>query len=306
VDLEGARQYAALVKAADTRLRRIDPNVIVLAGSLGGSDIEYLKRMYDAGVKGSFSALSMHPYTSVYPVSPRDARYGRSYGPDECFTGTKDSRFWCFQQGVDAIRQTMLARRDASPIWFTEFGFSSTTVWNGSGPDGQAAQLRKAVDIIRSWDFVPVACWYQLLDQPGANGRETRFGLFNTTLALKPAGAAFKGISGPGKPVLIAPIGSVPSSTPTFVWRPAAGALSYKLRVNEYSTPNAPGKINVDVTPEQASCTTGGTCQYNPGIALASADAEWWVTARLASGVSVRSDGMLFQVENAVPAMNGP
>jgi hypothetical protein len=306
VDLDGARQYVALVKAAYARMKSLDPNVIVLAGSLGGSDVEYLKQMYDTGVKGSFSALSMHPYTATYPVSQNDPRYGRSYGPDECFTGTTDSRFWCFKQGVETVRQTMLARQDSSPIWFTEFGFSSTTAWNGSGMDGQAAQLRKAVSIIRNWDFVPVACWYQLLDQAGADGRETRFGLFDTTLTLKPAGATFKEISGPGKPVLIAPVGSVPSTTPTFLWRPVAGAVGYKLWVNQYSTPNVPGKINLDLTPEQASCTTGVTCQYNPGIALASAGAQWWVTAFLAGDVSLQSDGMLFQVQNAIPAMNGP
>jgi hypothetical protein len=306
VDLDGARQYVALVKAAYARMKSLDPNVIVLAGSLGGSDVDYLKQMYDDGVKGSFSALSMHPYTATYPVSRSDPRYGRSYGPDECFAGTTDSRFWCFKQGVENVRQTMLARQDSSPIWFTEFGFSSTTVWNGSGLDGQAAQLRSAVSIIRNWDFVPVACWYQLLDRTGADGRETRFGLFDTALALKPAGAAYKEVAGPGKPLLVAPAGSVPTGTPTFVWRAVAGAVGYKLYVNQYSTPNVPGKINLEVTPEQASCATGVTCQYNPGIALARAGAEWWVTANLAGGVSLLSDSMLFRVDAVVPAMNGP
>jgi hypothetical protein len=296
VALEGARQYAALVRASYARIKSVAPEAIVLAGSLAGGDVDYLKEMYGAGVEGHFSALSLHPYTATYPVNRFDWRYGRNYDPDECFSGTTNSRFWCFKQGVEAVRQAMLTQGDAVPIWFTEFGFSSTNVWNGSGLDGQAAQLSKAISLIRNWDFVPVACWYQLLDQQGADHRESRFGLFDTALNLKPAGRAFKEAVTLGKPVLLAPAGAISTNMPTFVWQSVPGAVRYTLSVNEQDTPKLPGKVGMEVTPEQAGCPLEGTCRYSPGVVFAAASAEWWVTAQSASGASSLSDGMVFSM----------
>jgi len=300
-DLEGARQYSALVKAAYTRVKAVAPDAVVLAGSLAGSDTEYLKAMYDAGAAGYYSALSMHPYTAVYPVSRSDSRYGRSYDPDECFAGTASSRFWCFKQGVEAMRQMMLDRGDAVPVWFTEFGFSSTTNWNGSGAEGQAAQLTKAAAIIRNWNFVPVACWYQLLDQQGADDRESRFGLFDTAFKMKPSGAAYKAAMALAKPVALAPAGLTNTNEPAFSWQAVAGAVRYLLWANEYATPNVPGKVNVEVTPEQAGCAAGGTCEYSPGVVFRAGGAEWWVTAYSASGASAVSDAVSFTVSEAEP-----
>jgi hypothetical protein len=296
VALEGARQYAALVKAAYRRIKSLAPEAIVLAGSLAGSDLDYLKEMYGAGVEGYFSALSMHPYTATYPVNRQDPRYGRSYGPDECFAGTSSSRFWCFSQGVEAVRQTMLSQGDTSPIWLTEFGFSSTSEWNGSGLDGQAAQLSKAIALIRNWDYVPVACWYQLLDQQGADHRESRFGLFDATLMLKPAGAAFKQAVAIGKPTLLSPVGAITTNMPAFIWQSVPGAVRYSLLVNHYDAPNAAGPLSMEVTPEQAGCPAEGTCQYSPGVVFTGGGAEWRVSAQSAGGASALSDAMVFSM----------
>jgi len=141
-----------------------------------------------------------------------------------------------------------------------------------------------------------VACWYQLLDQQGADDREGRFGLFDTSLKAKPAAAAYKEAVALAKPVPVAPVGVISTDTPAFSWQPAAGAVRYTLWVNEYDTPNVPGKINVDVTPEEAGCQAGGTCQYNPGVMFRPANAEWWVTAYSAGGASALSAAASFTV----------
>ncbi len=64
-------------------MKSISPNVTILAGSLAGSDIDYLNEMYKSGIKDYFDGLAMHPYTSPYPKGT--SNYGKEYGPDECF-----------------------------------------------------------------------------------------------------------------------------------------------------------------------------------------------------------------------------
>lgn len=189
VDLAAAPQYAAMVKASYVSLKAADPDAKVVAGSIAGGDVGYVQALYTAGIKGYFDALSMHPYTDVYPGG-KD-----SFGPAECPEGIREPRFWCFQVGVEGIRQAMLAAGDDKPVWFTEFGFDSNTAWNGSGLVGQAEHLRQALDLIKSWAFVSVVCWYELVDRDSSkNQREYQFGLFDSQLQLKPAGTMFKNL----------------------------------------------------------------------------------------------------------------
>lgn len=296
-DLLGARQYTLLVKDSYRKIKNADPQAVVLAGSIAGGDVAYVNEMYKSGIKGYFDALSMHPYTAVYPVAPGDPKYGKSYGPDECFPNTKESKFWCFKVGVENLRKAMLAKGDNKPIWFSEFGFSSTTVWNGSGSNGQAEHLRKAVALINNWNFVPVACLYQLVDRAANDERETRFGLFDTNLNIKPAGEAYKQLIAAVKPIPISPQGEITTNTPTFVWQAVPGATSYKLWVNEYGIPNVPGKINRDFTPAQANCASDATCTVSPGVRFAPASAEWWASAYFNNGTSKLSDSMTFIVK---------
>ncbi len=304
VSLAIAPQYAELVKATYRKLKAINPNAIVLAGSLAGSDVDYLNQLYSSGIKGYFDALAMHPYTSTYDVSPGDPKYGWEYGPDECSSNPKVSKFWCFKQGVESTRQAMLAQGDNKPIWFSEFGFSSATPqlgsavgWNGAGLQGQATYLQKAIDIIRGWDFVKVACWYQLVDRSTNNEREAMFGLFDTQQNIKPAGVAFKQAVASNKPILLSPQGDINTNIPTFTWQAVPGATLYKLWVNEYSSPSVPGKIDRNFTPAQANCTSGSTCSVSPVVQFASASAEWWITAYFNNGTSQLGDSMKFTVK---------
>jgi hypothetical protein len=82
--------YVELVKAAYAAMKRVDPSITVLAGSLspagayndplcdGGSDpgesddidpVSFLEHMYANGVAGFFDALAHHPYTNAGPSS---------------------------------------------------------------------------------------------------------------------------------------------------------------------------------------------------------------------------------------------
>lgn len=98
------------------------------------------------------------------------------------------------------------------------------------------------------------------------------------------------------KPLLLAPLGTIHSDTPTFSWQALPGAVRYLLWVNEYGNPNVPGKVNQDYTPDQAGCATGTTCTVSPGVRF-TAEAQWWITAYFNSGfIASESDTGAFSI----------
>ncbi|MBW3669655.1 MAG: cellulase family glycosylhydrolase, partial [Actinobacteria bacterium] len=89
-------RYAALVRAAYPAFKAGDPNALVVAGSVSLNDDAWLKRMYDAGVSGSFDVLSTHPYQG-----PADA-------PPEI---VDDGNRWILDH-IGAVHALMVARGD--------------------------------------------------------------------------------------------------------------------------------------------------------------------------------------------------
>lgn len=209
-DLSAAAAYAGLVVAAYPAIKAADPTAVVLAGSIAGGDVDFLRALYGhSDFARSHDALSVHPYTGEYPG---DNPKGVRFGPADCPQGA--APLWCAAGGVEALRAEMLAQGGAGKaMWFTEFGFSSSHYWNGSeslppgswdAEDGQARYLNAMLDLIATWDFVAVACWYELRDSAphrprSADGdeaeREAHYGLFDADSdagygAMKPAGRA--------------------------------------------------------------------------------------------------------------------
>jgi Cellulase (glycosyl hydrolase family 5) len=299
VDLSAAANYAALVKATYPVVKQADPTAAVLAGAISAGDVDYLNALYSAGIKGSFDALSLHPYAGVQPND-----YTTGLRPDEC-PYTKPP-YWCFQKGTEEIHAAMLANADSSPIWFTEFGYSSTQ--SGShqigGPTGQATLLAQTFAKIRTWTYVKVAAWYALNDVPGASPLEQSFGLYDINGVRKPAGEEFlhqmdlapPPVTAPPLPTIavrpIGPSGPSISSRPTYRWNPMVGATSYVLWVNQYGGTATPGIVNQTFAP--TICAR--QCAVTPAVTLASGGAEFFVTARFANGRSVESRGMYFTV----------
>ena len=59
-----APPYVRLLRAAHRALRRADPGAEVVAAALTNRSWEALATLYDAGARGSFDAVAIHPYTS--------------------------------------------------------------------------------------------------------------------------------------------------------------------------------------------------------------------------------------------------
>ena len=98
-----AKEYVALLRAGSQAVRSIDPHDEVVAAGLPNSELgvpflTYLERMYEAGAKGLFNTLAIHPYS-------RDVQ------------GLLDL--------VEQARMVMSRWHDRSKLWITEFGWST-------------------------------------------------------------------------------------------------------------------------------------------------------------------------------------
>jgi cellulase (glycosyl hydrolase family 5) len=129
-----AAEYVSLLKPAYSAVKSADPNAKVVFGGLSTNDYRYLESAYAAGAKGYFDVMSVHPYScSTSPdVIKRDSS-GRI---------TRDSYL-----GYREVRASMSAAGDAKPIWFTEFGWSTTTGSCGVSEATQASYLTKAYQL---------------------------------------------------------------------------------------------------------------------------------------------------------------
>jgi hypothetical protein len=72
-------------------------------------------------------------------------------------------------------------------------------------------------------------------------------------------------------PTLIAPTGTITTSTPSYQWTPISGGTSYQVQVFLGTT------TVVDATVPASSVCSGNTCSYQPSTTLANGDYTWKV-----------------------------
>ena len=179
-----ARTYADLVKTAYPAAKRAHPGATIIAGSLADSDVAFTEALYGHGIKGSFDAWSIHPYSG--DRSPLDLA-------DDAWIKTS------FVRGVPAVRELMLRKGDDKPLWLTEMGYSTCTVrgqekWASCVDEAtQATYLREAYRQMRSWDYVKAGIWFNVKDTSRDLGaRIDNYGLLRADGSPKPAFAAFQ------------------------------------------------------------------------------------------------------------------
>jgi hypothetical protein len=147
-------KYTELLIAANRAMKSADASVQVLAGALspkGGHDdpqcgaggttvdinpLNFLERMYANGAKGSFDAVSHHPYTG-------------GAGP----TGTHRCNAWFEMAGSSPSILSILAANgdQGKKIWATEFG--TDLAWVGGSETAQASQISEAMRLWRSYSW---------------------------------------------------------------------------------------------------------------------------------------------------------
>lgn len=136
--------YTAMLKAAYTAIKAVNPSATVIAGVLGAvttvpgislAPDQFLAGMYAAGAQGFFDALSFHPYFYTLPFS---AGAGVANSPLE---------------QVKALYALMAANGDAAKqIWATEYG--NPTMPGGISQTQQAQMLQ---DFVTAWSKLSFA-----------------------------------------------------------------------------------------------------------------------------------------------------
>ena len=159
------QHYAAVLRAAYPAIKQANPNVMVLAGSLVGSNGVFLRALYAAGIKGYYDGLAVHFYNLTLG-------------------------------SLRAIHETQLAAGDTTPLWLDEFGWTSCwprqKVQQEQGCVSSKVQATDITNLYRSlWraPYVAAAVLYKLQDST----RED-FGVLSVRGARKPAFAALAGV----------------------------------------------------------------------------------------------------------------
>lgn len=167
-----ASGYTEMLKAAYTAIKAVNPDAVVLAGSLGATtDVHgisvtpqrFLAEMYAAGAAGYFDALSYHPYHFTLPFSGG--------------AGTTNAPL----DQVRMLYELMVANGDGGKqIWATEYGTATTPGW-GVTQTEQAALLR---DFLTAWSKLsyagPAFVFTSQDAQTGILNHEFNFGLFTS------------------------------------------------------------------------------------------------------------------------------
>ena len=192
-----AAEVAALLRASYDDFKAGDPDAEVVMPAPAYNDVEWLRKVYEAGAQGYFDVMATHPYTAP------------SNEPPELDSGT----IWSFA-AVERVHALMEENGDGDkPIWFTEFGWSShpnggeEAPWElGVTKEQQADYLVRAAEMIACrYPYVEQIFWYSernLGAPPGADPAAVHlgnFGLMENDLTPKPAyDAMSEMMSGPG------------------------------------------------------------------------------------------------------------
>jgi arabinogalactan endo-1,4-beta-galactosidase len=193
-----ATAYTNLLKAAYPAIKGADSQATVLMGgtapeSTDGTNIsrrDFLQRMYAAGAKGYFDAVSDHPYT--FPRLPAD----------------NTDRAWSeMSTTANSLRSTMIANGDSGKkIWITEFGAptggpgATATPANSETISGawhvdetlQANILKEAIRLYKGYDWVGPFFWYSNKDSgTSQSSNENFFGLVRADGSHKPGYDAY-------------------------------------------------------------------------------------------------------------------
>ena len=193
-------EYGKLVKISSAAIKSGDPGArVVLAGLFARPKegwgkwkkvrprrayfaSEFLQIMYRTtpGVRSSFNAVAIHPYSYFY---------------------------WELTPEMEEIRTLLRSNHDAGKgIWITELGWSSSPPTRkdlfAKGPGGQAKQLKGAFSLLRKnqrkWKIQSVY-WFSVDDAPGACNFCDGSGLFAPGFVPKPAWRAYTHFAG-GQP----------------------------------------------------------------------------------------------------------
>jgi hypothetical protein len=157
-----ADDYATLLDAAGSAVKRADRHSQVVLAGTSGIDLSFIRAVVARTHR--FDVLAVHPYRNL---------------PEQSF-----------------LKQVKALRSLHKPIWFSEIGWPA-----GAGCASCAGEVEQARYLVRFYTLAAAAgiqrvFWYDLRDDPhAASNPEAHFGLLRRDLSGKPAFVAYAYLS---------------------------------------------------------------------------------------------------------------
>lgn len=166
-----AKQYIDLLKVSYAAIKKANPEIVVVSGAptptghsdgdIAIDDLEFLKQMYDQGLKDVSDAIGIHP--SGFN-NPPDDWADRKTVPTTTFKGHGSQYF----RRIEQFREVMVQYGDANKqLWATEFGWASSSnpypeysYAKDNSEEQQAAYLVRAFQIGKEKGYMgPMFVW---------------------------------------------------------------------------------------------------------------------------------------------------
>ena len=174
--------YTRLLKHAYRRAKEANPDVRVLAAGLaptlappgsewGMNDLEYLQRMYDAGVKGHFDLMAVHAY-------------GWRFSPDD----PADGEIINFAR-AELVREVMVRNGDGdTKVIITEGGWNDHPRWTKAVRPYQRVEytVRAYERALDEWDWCEAVCLWAFRYPRPARNYQDYFTFVSTDFIAKP------------------------------------------------------------------------------------------------------------------------
>jgi polysaccharide biosynthesis protein PslG len=155
VDVADAGRYVELIKEAYTRIKQVDPSIIVVSGAPAStatngsgvaiSDLRYYRAMfeYQGGIFRNYvDAIGVHPGGSANPPEtlwPNEPSNAQGWTNDPTF----------YFRNIENVRDLMVQyEMESHPVWITEFGWATPNSTPGF-EFGQQINFDTQADYIR-------------------------------------------------------------------------------------------------------------------------------------------------------------
>lgn len=170
-------KYTAMLKVAYLAAKQANPNCKIISAGLAGNDVPFLQAMYNAGVKGYFDLLGVHPYS----------------GERSPYDDSGETR-WNFG-GMAEMKKVMDNNGDTGKhISASEFGWATGSFYQGITEAQQGDYVKKAYErLINEFPYVDNLMVYNARNNgTDPNHNQDNFGLMRQDFSAKPAYNAYK------------------------------------------------------------------------------------------------------------------
>ena len=172
--------YVKLLKVVYPRLKKIDPNLVIVAGGISGGGVRgpFLREILELGALSSADGLSFHQYIF--------SSKGNRRTPEALIDNIN---------GVEELVRSYNGNKQF-PLYLTETGWPTH-----SGPGGTSAEeagnfLARTMLLARTLPFLRGVWWYDFKDDgPNPERTEDNFGLVRTDLSPKPGFLALSAVT---------------------------------------------------------------------------------------------------------------